>query len=72
MTVRASATRHPVPFVGYAQSVIQEPEGHPGPQANTSAALEEYIRNTVHSANAIVGTCRCVPPPVRHLFSQAG
>ncbi|GAB4823239.1 hypothetical protein N2152v2_010285 [Parachlorella kessleri] len=33
-------------------------ERHPGPEVSGDAAVEEYIRSSVHSANAIVGTCK--------------
>uniref|UniRef100_A0A7S1BHR9 Glucose-methanol-choline oxidoreductase N-terminal domain-containing protein n=2 Tax=Corethron hystrix TaxID=216773 RepID=A0A7S1BHR9_9STRA len=33
-------------------------EVYPGPEVQTDEQIDEYIRNTVHSANALVGTCK--------------
>ena len=33
-------------------------EVFPGPSIQSDADIEEYIRNSVHTSNAIVGTCR--------------
>ena len=39
-------------------SSILEGELFPGADISSPAAVEEYIRNTIHSSNALVGTCR--------------
>ena len=36
-------------------------EGFPGANLKSDDQLDEYIRQTVHSANAIVGSCRMGP-----------
>ncbi len=33
-------------------------ELHPGPNVQTDAELDEYIRASAHSGNALVGPCR--------------
>lgn len=33
-------------------------EVYPGPEIQTDQQIEEYIRNTVHTTNALVGTCK--------------
>jgi len=33
-------------------------EVYPGPEIQTDDQIDEYIRNTVHSTNALTGTCR--------------
>jgi choline dehydrogenase-like flavoprotein len=33
-------------------------EVYPGPAVQTDAEIEDYIRSTVHTSNALVGTCR--------------
>jgi choline dehydrogenase-like flavoprotein len=33
-------------------------EIHPGPEVQSDAQIDEYIRKTLHSGNAIVGTCK--------------
>ncbi|KAL7574882.1 hypothetical protein ACA910_010716 [Epithemia clementina (nom. ined.)] len=33
-------------------------EVYPGPEVQTDEQIEEYIRNTVHSSNALTGTCK--------------
>ena len=38
-------------------------EGFPGAKLTKDEDLDKYIRETVHSANAIVGTCRMGPNP---------
>lgn len=32
-------------------------EGHPGVDVQSDEAIEQYINNTMHSANSLVGTC---------------
>lgn len=34
------------------------PEVFPGPKVQSDEELADYIRSTVHSANAVVGTCK--------------
>jgi fatty acid photodecarboxylase len=33
-------------------------EVYPGPSVQTDAEIDEYIKNSVHTANALVGTCK--------------
>lgn len=33
-------------------------EVYPGPGVETDAEIDEYIKNTVHTANALTGTCK--------------
>lgn len=37
-------------------STLIQSELHPGPSASTDAAIDEYVRATLHSGNAVVGT----------------
>ena len=39
-------------------SSVLDGELFPGADVSTPAAVEEYIRKTIHSSNALVGTCR--------------
>lgn len=36
----------------------RQQEVYPGPEVQTDEQLDEYIRKTVHTSNALVGTCR--------------
>lgn len=47
---------------GPAFSKYVEAEYFPGAAFNTDAAVEDYIRKSVHSGNAVVGTCRWASP----------
>lgn len=38
-------------------------EGFPGKDRKTDAELEAFIRETIHTANALVGSCRMGPDP---------
>lgn len=38
-----------------------ESEMHPGPDVQSDGDLDEYLRKTMHSANALVGTCQLGP-----------
>jgi fatty acid photodecarboxylase len=40
-----------------------ESEVHPGPGAANDAAIDEYVRATLHSGNAVVGSARMGPSP---------
>jgi choline dehydrogenase-like flavoprotein len=42
----------------FAEFVDAGAEAFPGPAVSDDAALDAYIRSSVHSSNAIVGTCR--------------
>jgi choline dehydrogenase-like flavoprotein len=44
---------------GAAFAKYVEAEYFPGAAFNTDVAVEDYIRKSVHSGNAVVGTCRC-------------
>ena len=33
-------------------------EIYPGPNVKTDEQIEDYIKNTVHTSNALVGTCK--------------
>lgn len=37
-------------------------EVYPGPSVQSDEELDQYIRDTVHTSNALVGTCRMGPP----------
>ena len=46
-----------------ALSSILDGELFPGEDVSSSSAVEEYIRKTIHSSNALVGTCRMGSSP---------
>jgi choline dehydrogenase-like flavoprotein len=41
-----------------AMSSVLDGELFPGEDISTDNAIEEYIRKSIHSSNALVGTCR--------------
>lgn len=41
---------------------ITEAEYHPGAAIQSDEEVDEYIRQTLHSGNAVVGTCRMGAP----------
>lgn len=53
-------------------------EVYPGPDVQTDAEIDEYIRNTLHTANALTGTCKmgtgrdCVVGPDLKVYGVNG